>query len=190
MALNARHRLFVAAYVDTRNITKAAIAAGCPKAGAHVTGSRWFKNAKIKAEIEKAINALTEKSIRRARDRGITKERWLQELSTVGFSNIDDHIRIVKREIKQGIDGDSLFVTDVEPVPTEERGARKGRAVKKIGVNKHGVVIELHSKQAALETIGKHYGWVKSDGVVVNNQITTVDPKELAKALKAVEEDL
>lgn len=59
--LTAKQAAFVAAYLETGHIQRAAVAAGYAKSGAHVTGSRLLRNpkiaAKIKAMRQKAENA-------------------------------------------------------------------------------------------------------------------------------------
>ncbi len=52
-------------------------------------------------------------------------------------------------------------------VATKDRPSHLGKAIKKISEGSKGIAIELHGKQAALETLGQHYGWIKT-GIDLN----------------------
>lgn len=162
MSITVRQRKYINAYLENGGHgTKAAIAAGCPENSAHSQSTKWLKNPAIQSEIQKGLKRQKRASEKRAERRGITKERWLRELEIVGFANIDDYVKIV--DIQTGSSKRPRTVQDIVTVSTDAREKFRGRAIKRVSSHKHGVTVELHSKQAALETIGKHYGWVKNE---------------------------
>lgn len=59
--LSEKRAIFVKAYRETRNATKAAIAAGYSEAGAGVQGCRLLKDPKIQEEIDRQDAKLNEK---------------------------------------------------------------------------------------------------------------------------------
>jgi len=73
--LTERQRRFVEAFMGRcqGNATEAARVAGCPKRSAHVTASRWLKNAKVKAGIAARV-----KSDPKVLDREELQQFWSQ----------------------------------------------------------------------------------------------------------------
>jgi phage terminase small subunit len=80
-------RLFIEAYLVSKNITKAAIAAGCKERSAHAVGWKWFNTAEIRAEIDRRMAALFDRY-------AITSDRIIRELALIGFANIGDFVTI------------------------------------------------------------------------------------------------
>lgn len=84
-SLSKRELDFCVGYVETGNITKAALYAGYAERSAAQQGSRLMKKDKIRAEIERRQ--------RRKIDRyEISNDRILRELALLGFSNIEDYV--------------------------------------------------------------------------------------------------
>lgn len=168
MALSEKQLTFIDEYMIDKNASRAARVAGYGKTdkSSSTLGYRLLENVEVRAEIEKR-RALEEKDAkRRAINAGITKERWLEELRLIAFANMDNYINIEREVRKNGYQGKDYTVTMVIPKATKDRARHLGRVIKKITESKNGVSIELHSKQAALETIGRHFGWVKNEAVV------------------------
>jgi phage terminase small subunit len=80
-------RLFIEAYLVSRNITKAAIAAGCKERSAHAVGWKWFNKAAIRAEIDARLASTFDRY-------AITSDRIIRELALIGFGNIDDFVAV------------------------------------------------------------------------------------------------
>jgi phage terminase small subunit len=78
-------RLFIEAYLVSRNITKAAIAAGCKERSAHAVGWKWFKKAAIRAEIEARLASTLDRY-------AVTSERIIRELAKIAFANVGDFV--------------------------------------------------------------------------------------------------
>lgn len=66
--LNAKQRLFVSHYIIDRNATKAAIAAGYPKAGARTQGPRLLQNVAVARAVELALTKLVSSNELKAAD--------------------------------------------------------------------------------------------------------------------------
>jgi phage terminase small subunit len=79
--------LFIEAYLVSKNITKAAIAAGCKERSAHAVGWKWFNTAEIRAEIDRRMAALFDRY-------AVTSDRIIRELALIAFANIGDFIAV------------------------------------------------------------------------------------------------
>jgi phage terminase small subunit len=79
--------LFIEAYLVSKNITKAAIAAGCKERSAHAVGWKWFNKTEIRAEIEARLASTFDRY-------AVTSERIIRELAKIGFGNIDDFVAV------------------------------------------------------------------------------------------------
>jgi hypothetical protein len=161
--LNPMQLLFVEAYLVDKNATHAAKAAGYSAKTAYAQGHSLLKHPEVKTLIAAGLKKEEERLRKKAMERGITKERWLRELELIGFANMDDYATVEKSSFANGKDGEEYYVPHVVPKLTASRHRSYGRAIKKLSETKNGIGIELHSKQSALELIGKHYGWVKTE---------------------------
>jgi phage terminase small subunit len=171
MALNPKQLLFVKEYLVDQNATQAAKRAGYSQKTAGSQGHDLLKVPEIAAAIGKGLSEQTKKLEQKAAKVGLTKERWLLELRRIAFANMDD-FATVETQTKMEYAGEDeppheYEVQTVNLVPTMERKVGRGHAIKKITqtITQHGgsLGIELHDKKAALELIGKAYGWVKDE---------------------------
>jgi phage terminase small subunit len=80
-------RLFIEAYLVSKSLTNAAIAAGCKERSAHAVGWRWFNMAKIRAEIEARLASTLDRY-------AVTSDRIIRELALIAFANIGDFVAI------------------------------------------------------------------------------------------------
>lgn len=80
-----RERLFIAAYVELRKPGAAAIKAGYSVRSASVIASELLTRPKIKAEIERRIEALIDRY-------EISADRIARELASIAFGSMDDYI--------------------------------------------------------------------------------------------------
>ncbi len=134
-------------------------------------GSENLTKPDIARAIEDGLAAQVKDAEARAAKTGLTKQRWLEELQLIAFANMDEFAVIEEVETKrwEGSDEDGEMIVDVTQkvtlIPTMERKAHRGRVIKSISetTTQHGgsSKIELHNKIAALDIIGKSYGWVK-----------------------------
>lgn len=159
---NPRHELFCREFVRLNGHgTKAAIAAGFAKAGAHVTASRLLKNPKIAARIEELEKQLHEKLEKKTE---ITRERVLQEYAKLAFfdprklfdedgnpkkiTELDDDTAAAIA----GLEVNSQLLTDEALVEVEGEDP-ENRDVLSV-VRKY----KIADKKAALDSIAKHLG--------------------------------
>jgi phage terminase small subunit len=80
-------RLFIEAYLVSRSLTKAAIAAGCKARSAHAVGWKWFNKTEIRAEIEARLASTLDRY-------AVTSDRIIRELALIGFGNIGDFVAV------------------------------------------------------------------------------------------------
>jgi phage terminase small subunit len=164
MGLNPKQILFVKEYLIDKNATRAAKAAGYSAKSAHSDGPRLLGNAEVKEAIQQGLDEQIKASEARAAKAGLTKERWLKELRLLAMANMDDFATVEEKD---------NGYQSVKLITTMERKVGLGRGIKKLiqTTTQHGgsLGIELHSKQSALEILGKAYGWIKDGEVTVNN---------------------
>lgn len=140
-----RRTLFRDAYLTNgNNATQAAIAAGASPKSAHVTGSRWLKEAKLSQEIAKARDKV-------AFDSGLSTERWAKEMACLGH-----------------IDPAELYDPEGNLIPIHLLPEHVRRSIASIEAitDKDGNVtkkIKLWDKNTALTSIGKHLGAFEKD---------------------------
>lgn len=143
---------FVQEYPLDFHGTNAAIRAGYAPKGARTAASRLLADpdiaAQIKAVVEGDLNKIE-----------ITREKWLAEVAKVGFFNMGDALHVTG-------EGDPFI--DLSKLSREQMAAiaeaevhdyTDGRGDDARNVRK--VKVKAHSKLGALETIGKHFGFLK-----------------------------
>lgn len=165
MALNAKQQKFVSEYLIDQNATRAACAAGYSEHTATEQGSRLLTNVHVQELVKKGLDAQIKKSANIADNVVFTKAMWLRELKIIAMSNIDDFVTLDEYVSRiDPVTGEQILAVTANAIPTKKRRSRLlGKAIKKINETKNGIGIELHSKQAALDTLGRHFGWVRTD---------------------------
>lgn len=139
--LNARQRAFVAAYLKDPNATKAAIAAGYSKNGAASKGSQLYRNVKIRAAIDAALNRV-----------GVTSEVVLGEL-----------LRLARCDLSLAFNEDGTL-KKIHDIPEDVRRAISGWEQEELYEGADGEKFSLGrtkkvkfwDKTKALELLGKH----------------------------------
>lgn len=125
---------------------------------------RLMKNSKVLARYEE----LNDRLIKEAEDECIVDgKRVLKELVNIAFADTTDYAQVIttprKRRIwdeelnryvyDEQLYGEEQFVTVTD---TGQLPANKRAAIKSIKQGRHGIEIELYSKDKALELLGKH----------------------------------
>ena len=82
-----KQRLFIEAYLISKNATKAAIAAGFSERSANNQGTRLMANDAIRAEIEARLASTLDRY-------AVTSDRIIRELALIGFGNIEDFVAV------------------------------------------------------------------------------------------------
>lgn len=158
--LTQREQVFVAAYAIEKNGTKAAKAAGCPPKGAAVQASRWLKNPKILAAIERR----TAGHLRAVQgELDISRERILTEMARCAFI---DPRKLFNADgtLKKPHELDDDTAAALSSIETEELFDGRGDDRQFIG---YGKKVKLWNKLGALDSLAKITGLMK-EGTNVN----------------------
>jgi len=144
---DAGHERFCQEYIGHYNGSKAAIAAGFAIKSARIKASQLLTRGNIQARVQELQGDLAKRC-------GITAEMVINELASIGFSNIQDYL------------GAENSIKDVSELPEETAKAIK--SIKKSitefeGGEKTVVTFELHDKVAALEKLGRNLGIFEID---------------------------
>lgn len=151
MSLTPKQERFVAEYLIDLNATQAAIRAGYSEKTATEQGSRLLTNVKVQEAIAKGQNKTAAKL-------EITKERIVEELAKIGFSNMLDYMRA-------GTDGDPYL--DFSSLTREQAAAlaevtvedfKDGRGEDARDVRR--IKFKLHDKKGALVDLAKMLGFM------------------------------
>jgi len=149
--LRPKQERFVAEYLIDLNATQAAIRAGYSEKTATEQGSRLLTNVKVQDAIAKGQSKTAEKL-------EITKDRIVEELAKIGFSNMLDYMR-------SNIDGDPYL--DFSKLTREQAAAlaevtvedfKDGRGEDARDVRR--VKFKLHDKKGALVDMAKMLGFM------------------------------
>jgi phage terminase small subunit len=130
--LTGRQQAFILEYVKDWNATRSAIAAGYSKKTAYSIGSENLRKPEIKAEIDKRLTEMV-----------MSSAEVLKRLSDMASSDMSDYIDIV--------DGKAVLNL------AKAKADGKLHLVKSISPTAHGLRVELHDAQTALEKIGKYH---------------------------------
>jgi phage terminase small subunit len=128
---------------------------------------------KIVTRIKELTDELKERNM-------VTVEKVLTELSTIGFSNTTDFVKVEEREYVVGYEKDDDGEEDKsKPIIQKGKGVNiydmnqveKGKLPALAGIKQgaNGIEIKLHDKVKALELIGKHLGMF-TDKVEIGNK--------------------
>ena len=144
MRFTSMQRLFIEAYLVSRNITKAAIAAGCKERSAHAVGWKWFKKAAIRAQIDARLAATFDRY-------AVTSDRIIRELALIGFGNIDDFV---------AAQDDGSLIVDFGTATREQMASLKSieideRMVDGTAAGVRKVKISMSDKRQALMDLAK-----------------------------------
>lgn len=151
MSLTPKQERFVAEYLIDLNATQAAIRAGYSQKTAQQQGSRLLLNVLVQEAIAKGREKTAAKL-------EITKERIVEELAKIGFSNMLDYMRA-------GTDGDPYL--DFSSLTREQAAAlaevtvedfKDGRGEDARDVRR--IKFKLHDKKGALVDMAKMLGFM------------------------------
>ena len=160
-------RLFIEAYLVSKSITKAAIAAGCKERSAHAVGSKWFNTTKIRAEIDARLASIFDRY-------AITSDRIIRELALIGFGNIDDFV---------AVRADGSLVVDFGTVTREQMASLKSveideRTIDGAAAGVRRVKINLSDKRQALMDLAKLARMLPADRLEHSGSVDHVVPEE------------
>ncbi|WP_116654411.1 terminase small subunit [Pelagibacterium sediminicola] len=166
MTLTPKQQRFVDEYLIDLNATQAAIRAGYSAKTAEQQASRLLRNVKVRAAVETG-------QAKAAQKLEVTKERIVEELAKIGFSNMQDYMRA-------GPDGDPYL--DFSELTRDQAAAlgevtvedfKDGRGENARDVRR--VKFKLHDKKGALVDLAKMLGFM-----VDRHELTGKDGAPLA----------
>ena len=169
--MTEQRKRFADKYFETLSGTQSAIYAGYSEKTATVQASQLLAEPEISEYLQNLRNKEAERN-------GVSREKWLNELKKVGFSDV--------RELYNSDGG----LHNIKQIDDDTAGAISSIKSKEVYDNegkKVGDIIEVktHDKLRALDTIGKHLGYFEKDNsqkqpdAKQNNiHVTIVPPKE------------
>ncbi len=175
--MTEQRKRFADKYFETMHATQSAVFAGYSEVSARSQASQLLADPEVQEYLQKLRAEYAEKS-------GITKEKWLDEIRKVAFSNISELYSSADAllAIKQ-VDDNTIGA--VSSIKTRELIGNDGVSVGSI------VEVKMYDKLRALELAGKHLGFFEKD----NNQkktditVTPVISKEEIKRISNELED-
>lgn len=170
--MTPKQRIFALEYLVDRNAKQAAIRAGYSAKTAEQLGYQLLQVPSVRELVDAA-------TAEKAAELGVTRERVIQELATIGFSSMSDVADWGEREVAIGYDADGKRLSAAEigdaAVVHRERAPylnlrdrdeltpEARAAVSEVSLTKDGFKIKLHDKVTALEKLGRHLGMFAQD---------------------------
>lgn len=156
---NPRYEQFSQAYMATNNETQAAKDAKYSPKTAYSKGNQLLKIVEIKGRVEYLQKQLAD-------DCGVTAKMLMDELKKVGFSNIDDYLRIDDKGNVIGRGFDTIDRSKLAAIESIKQTTN-------ITSNKDGerecetrnFTFKLHSKLTAIQDMGKMIGAYGKDNM-------------------------
>lgn len=155
--LTDRQQRFVEEYLVDLNGTQAAIRSGYSAKTANEQAARLLANVSV-------AQAVAQAKAERSKRIGLTADRVLEELASIGFARLGDYVRW---------SGDRVLLEDSEGVDT--------RAVAEVSSHESkfgtSVKVKMHDKVGTLKLLGQHIGMftdrLEHSGKV-EHQVTTI----------------
>ena len=159
----AMQRHFIEAYLVFRNITKAAIAAGCKERSAHAVGWKWLNKADIRAEIEARLASTLDRY-------AITSDRIIRELALIAFGNVGDFVVV---------QDDGSLVVDFGTATREQMASLKSiETIDGAAPGVRRIKISMSDKRQALMDLAKLRRMLPADRLEHSGSIEHVVPEE------------
>jgi phage terminase small subunit len=156
-------RLFIEAYLVSRSLTKAAIAAGCKERSAHAVGWKWFKKAEIRAEIDRRMAALFDRY-------AVTSDRIMRELALIAFGNVGDFVMV---------QDDGSLVVDFGTATREQMASLKTiETIDGAAPGVRRIKISMSDKRQALMDLAKLRRMLPADRLEHSGSIEHFVPEE------------
>ena len=142
---NAKHERFCQEYIIDLNATQAYIRVGYSEKGAETASSRLLTNVKVQQRIAELKGKVGEKL-------EVKQEDVARELMRLGYSNVKSFINE---------DGSIKNIHDLPDEITAAVSSVKHKIIKTLtdGSKVFDLEIKFHSKERALDSLGKHVGF-------------------------------
>ncbi|GIN37810.1 terminase small subunit [Heyndrickxia oleronia] len=155
--LTEKQRLFCLYYVRSFNATQSAIKAGYSPATAHVQGPRLLGNVRVREEIKRIKQCMTNELFIEAMD-------VLNKYIKIAFSDITDYLTFGQREVQvMGAFGPVVdkkgkpVMKEVNYVDFKESGVVDGTIISEVKQGKDGVSIKLEDRKWALDKLDRYF---------------------------------
>lgn len=129
--LTDKRKIFILHYLNSLNITQAALNAGYPKASARVRGFEIINDERIKPVVGKIVNLMQKNLYVSARD-------VVDEYVKIAFADITDYVEFDKQQV------------NLKPSDQVD-----GRLITEVKQGRDGLTIKLADKMKALERLEK-----------------------------------
>jgi len=153
-----KQRLFISYYVKYWNATKAYQKAyGCSRETALVNGPRLLGKARIKEEVIRVRDGITQEAI-------LDKRTLIQKWIDIAFADITDYLKFGRQEeVEYGEDGQpkldmngNVKTYAFNYVHLNESEEIDGTLITEVKQGKDGITVKLADKMKALEYLSKH----------------------------------
>lgn len=172
--MTEQRKRFADKYFETLNGTQSAIYAGYSEKTAVSQASQMLQDPEVSEYLQNLRNEEAERN-------GVSREKWLQELKKIGFSDI--------RELYSS-DGQLHNIKQIDDDTAGAISAIKSKEIYDGDGNKVGDIIEVktHDKLRALDTIGRHLGYFEKDNGQKKPEIVITPPLSIEEAKKKLDE--
>ncbi|MDH5160353.1 terminase small subunit [Heyndrickxia oleronia] len=155
--LTEKQRLFCLYYVRSFNATQSAIKAGYSPATAHVQGPRLLGNVRVREEIKRIKQYMTNELFIEAMD-------VLNKYIKIAFSDITDYLTFGQREVQVmgafgPVEDENGYpvMKEVNYVDFKESGIVDGTIISEVKQGKDGVSIKLEDRMKALDKLALYF---------------------------------
>jgi phage terminase small subunit len=155
--LTEKQRLFCLYYVRSFNATQSAIKAGYSPATAHVQGPRLLGNVRVREEIKRIKQCMTNELFIEAMD-------VLNKYIKIAFSDITDYLTFGQREVQVmgafgPVEDENGYpvMKEVNYVDFKESGIVDGTIISEVKQGKDGVSIKLEDRMKALDKLALYF---------------------------------
>ncbi|WP_440705918.1 terminase small subunit [Heyndrickxia oleronia] len=155
--LTEKQRLFCLYYVRSFNATQSAIKAGYSPATAHVQGPRLLGNVRVREEIKRIKQYITNELFIEAMD-------VLNKYIKIAFSDITDYLTFGQREVQVmgafgPVEDENGYpvMKEVNYVDFKESGIVDGTIISEVKQGKDGVSIKLEDRKWALDKLAQYF---------------------------------
>lgn len=191
-----KQRLFIAYYVKCWNATKAYQKAyECSRTVALVNGPRLLGNARIKAEIIRVRDELTQEAL-------LDKRTLIQKWIDIAFADITDYVQFGTETVESIDDMGNPVEYKVNYTHLSDSSELDGSLITEVKKGKDGITIKLADKMKALEFLSKHMDLLNEREVKqlqaeklkieinkINNPDSNTQESEIAKMLRRMAGD-
>ncbi|WP_342573722.1 terminase small subunit [Solibacillus sp. FSL K6-1781] len=191
-----KQRLFIAYYVKCWNATKAYQKAyECSRTVALVNGPRLLGNARIKAEVIRVRDELTQEAL-------LDKRTLIQKWIDIAFADITDYVQFGTETVETLDDMGKPIEYKVSYTHLNDSNELDGTLITEVKKGKDGITIKLADKMKALEFLSKHMDLLNEREVKqlqaeklkieinkIKNPDTNTQESEIAKMLRRMAGD-